>query len=127
MSGPSGGEARRMRKGWRLLLALLGTALLGMIAPAAPAEPKPEAAARVTLEVGWGPGATPSQESPSVEMEMSEGRIVEAISWPEGTPIASGAEGRIRPGRSGRGRSGKVRASVEAPIGASLRGEGRRP
>jgi len=76
---------------------------------------------RMTVEVAWStPSAStaaPDGDAGEVALEVSEGRVVEAVAWPDGPtpePQAGGAW------RLGRARSGKVRARVESPVGASL-------
>ena len=112
-----------MRKGRRKVLAFLGMVLLGTIVRAAPPEPVPggSAAVRIALEVTWavrgGPDVAPL---PTLELELNEGWVVEALTWP------TGARRKPQPGSPGvvdlgTGRTGRVRALIEAPLGASLR------
>ena len=52
-------------------------------------------------------------------LELTEGRVIEAMAWPAGSP--DGAERRPDGGwRLGSGRTGRARARIEAPTGASL-------
>lgn len=112
-----------MRNGRRLLLAMLGASLLGMLASGAPAEPRTEgaSAAHLTLEVEWNTPATPAQDAPAVELELTEGQILGAVAVPGGglpepIPVAKADAAWAL----GSGRSGRVRTRVEAPLGASL-------
>ena len=52
-----------------------------------------------------------------VELEVSQGRLAEALAWPTG-PETSRATDQLW--RLGVGRSGRVRARIEAPVGARL-------
>ena len=113
-----------MRKGWRKVLALLGLFLLGTTVQAAPPEPVPGGggAVRIALEVTWTvrSGGADAAPLPVLELELNEGRVLEALAWP------SGARRKPEPGSPGvldlgPGRTGRVRALIEAPLGASLR------
>lgn len=120
-----------MRKGWRNILAGLCWLLFGGLVPAAPADPVPgrsEGHVRLTVEIAW---STPSAAvsgvgvigGNDVELEVSEGRVIEAVASPADSalPLKPGPE-RMEGGgwRLGSERVGRVRARVEAPVGASL-------
>jgi hypothetical protein len=114
-----------MRKGWRKLLAMLGMVLFGTIVDAAPPEPPGGGGkvVRIAVEVSWavrGGGA-----DGVMALELTEGRVVEALSWPDGVrrqrhpePLAAGGLDL------GPAPTGQVRALIEAPLGASLRLQG---
>jgi hypothetical protein len=114
-----------MRKGRRKLLASLGVFLLGTVVWGAPPDPPvvgDGSLVRLTVEVGWGvpPGSVvPESEGCPLDLEVSGGRVVDAIAWPAVT--RGGPEARAQGGwRLGTGRAGRVRARVEAPAGADL-------
>src|SRR4051812_5530744 len=113
-----------MRNGWRKAGIAWGIVLLGTTCPAAPQDSTVGPAVRLTVEVGWSlpdlPALPEAPEPTGVLLEMSDGRVVEALGWPSGTST--------RPSRRddgswvlGREPTGRVRARVEAPIGASLK------
>src|SRR6476646_9558782 len=110
-----------MRKGWRKYLAAFGAILLaGLSARAAQPDPFPVGAraVRMAVEVVWADAA--GEADGSVELDLTEGNVVEAMTWPGGDRRAAGA----RPGQVvnlGPRRRGRVRALLEAPLGASLR------
>ena len=117
-----------MRNGWRGLIAVVAGLLCGGAASAAgrvsdavPGSGEPPF--RLTVEVAWTTPPPPSTagEPGEVELEVTDGRVVDAVAWPGGPSTAPGpaAQGggvwRLGPGRSGR-----VRVRVEATPGASL-------
>ena len=113
-----------MRKGWRKVLALLGLFLLRTTVQAAPTEPVPGGGGtvRIALEVTWTvrSGGADSAPLPVLGLELNEGRVIEAVAWP------SGARRKPEPGSPGvldlgPGRTGRVRALIEAPLETSLR------
>src|SRR5438105_2858534 len=113
-----------MRKGRRKVLAILGMVLLGTILRAAPPEPFAGGegrAVRIAVEVTWVVRAG-AADAP-MALELTEGRVVEALAWPGGERRAPGPRSDavldLGPGRTGR-----VRALIEAPLGASLRLQG---
>ncbi len=116
----------RMRNGWRKLLASLTIALLGTIATAASpnAVPKPGVSPAkltvevLTVEVNWKVTAVPPEEEGGVDLELTEGRVVDAIAWETGT--SNGPRPQMRGWRLGDEQAGRVRVQVEAPLGASL-------
>lgn len=115
-----------MRKGRRKVLVGLGLFLIGTTVAAAPPNspaPPEKAAVRMTVEISWKAPAsttTPSSvEGGGLDLELSEGRVVDALAWPvrpRGGPVAA-PPNRWRLGVES---SGRVRARVEAPMGASL-------
>src|SRR3954451_17303621 len=114
-----------MRKGRRKLLAAFGAILLaGVSARAAQPEPFPGVGARavrMAVEVVWADAA--GEADGSVELDLTEGQVVEAMSWPGGDRRGAG----VRAGQVvnlGPRRRGRVRALLEAPLGASLRLQG---
>jgi hypothetical protein len=111
-----------MRNGRRGAWTWAAILLLGAGASAAPlpranrGTPTP---VRLTVEVHW--NAPAAKDSAPAELEPTEGRIVDAIAWPEPAPGDPGP----RPSSKGRwelgpGASGRVRARLEMPIGAAL-------
>src|SRR3954454_6088389 len=114
-----------MRKGRREILAALGLMfLLGTTLVAAPPDPFPGSGSkpvRVAVEVSWADRAGGGDGA--FELDMTEGRVVEALTWPGGERRRTG----LRPGGTlelGPERGGRVRALIEAPLGASLRLQG---
>src|SRR5829696_6730402 len=121
-----------LRKGRREILAAWGWFLTGIIAVAAPPSPGPTSApapspagggptVRLTVEVAWRlPTPPPSSagDEPGLELELTEGRVVEATAWPAGS--RGQAARRPRGWRLGAEPSGRARARVAAPLGASL-------
>lgn len=126
-----------MRKGLRLPIFGLLLTLAAGAAALAPAGARAESdrvengAVRLTVEIQWGqpglpplPGGDPAG-GPTVELEPSEGRIVEAVAWPPGPGVSPPTGARPTPlaGSAwtlGPARGGRVRVRVEAPIHASL-------
>lgn len=112
-----------MRNGWRKNLASLGLFLLGTIAVAAPPPTPPAppggAAVRMTVEVSWKglPSPTPGEHT-GLDLEVSEGRIVEALAWPPRS--RGGAAAQPNGWRLGTEANGRVRARIEAPLEANL-------
>src|SRR4051794_12323316 len=95
-----------MRKGRRKLLAALGLFLFGTVVAAAPpmppsSPPSPGPAAtpvRLTIEVAWKVPplpSTPAGDDAGLDLELSEGRVIDAMAWPSTT--------RGGPRRLGRG------------------------
>lgn len=117
------GRDDRMRNGWRglQLLTLLGV-LPGVWAPSAFAAQGPGLADRpvkLTLDIAWtvpAASAASVQASP-VELELSDGRVVDVTPWPSG--VEPRREGE-RLWRLGFGPAGRVRTRVDAPVGSSL-------
>lgn len=102
-----------MHKGRRGVLAGLAIVLLGTSARAAPLETKGlEPPVRLTVEVDW---SLPGPAAASASLELTEGRILEVAGGPE-----QGARGPGSDGAPGVGTWGRMRARLEAPIGASL-------
>jgi hypothetical protein len=98
--------------------------LLGTLALAAPRETEgAELPIRLTVEVHWNQPAAAGLGGPPglpASLELTAGRVLEAMSWAEEgseDPVPSSADARWM---LGTGRSGRVRARLEAPIGASL-------
>ncbi len=88
----------------------------------------------LTIELSWGlsrevavggVGIEDGESVPDVLLELSEGRVVEAIAWPPGewgegsggSSMGPGAEGSWRLGRA---REGRVRVRLETALEASL-------
>jgi hypothetical protein len=119
-----------MRKGWRkhvagVVLFLWGTLALG--APPGPPAAGSGGRVRLTAELSWRlPAAVAmaaaAADDAGLELEISEGQVVEATAWPEATRTAPArrGRGRGRGWRLGSGPSGRVRVRLEAPLGASL-------
>ena len=82
-------------------------------------------AVRLTVELSWSPvvGKAPVDEATNgtgVDLEVPGGRVVEAIPWPAnltGKALDARPDG-VWP--VGSGRSGRVRARIEAPLSSSL-------
>ncbi len=123
-----GGMTSRMRTGRRDTTLASGLALLAALVGAAPTEPRPAPAGpaiRMTVEVDWsmpppppGGGRAPGP-NPAAELSINAGRVVEVAACPPGP----GPDARIRPDGSWSlppGAKGRVRARVEAPMGAEL-------
>ncbi|MGE3820553.1 MAG: hypothetical protein AB7I30_14160, partial [Isosphaeraceae bacterium] len=113
-----------MRNGWRQALFLVtGLLATGSLEAAWRDSPSGgERPVRLSVEVSWSvpQGAEAlamAPPAPEVELELSEGRVLEAIAWPSGEEPERRGE-RLQ--RLGGGRSGRVRARIELPIGASL-------
>src|SRR5882724_13713296 len=116
-----------MRKGRRKLLAALGLFLFGTAVAAAPPTPPqmPQAVApppvRLTVELAWRvppSAAAPKGDDAGLDLELSEGQVVDALAWPATT--RGGPKRRTRGWRLGNELTGRVRARIEAPLGASL-------
>lgn len=116
-----------MRKGRRTVLIVLTWFLPimggGILEAARPDSPSGvEQPVCLTVEVAWSfpsPSGGDAQGAPAseVELELSEGKILEAVAWPSGADPERLGD---RLHRLGGGRSGRVRARVEIPIGSSL-------
>src|SRR5262249_19889099 len=132
-----------MRRDWRQVLAVCGLFLWGANALAAPQEGAKERRTaarepvRLTIELGWKiPRAGLSQDQdafgrpglevvPELTLEVSEGRVIQALAWPGGeasNPDRSYSFGPDPRGgwRLGTQPEGRVRARIEAPPDASL-------
>jgi hypothetical protein len=115
-----------MRRGARKAMLALGAVLLGMATPAAPSEPKgSDGPVRLTIEVDWTLPALPTLPTgpapTGVALELTEGRAIEVVAPPGaagGEPLVARGEGAWDLGAAP---SGRVRARIEAPLGASLR------
>ena len=108
-----------MRKGWRNVVAAVGL-LAGSLASHALARTSSggsEASVRLTVEIAWTAPVSSAVETGEVELELSEGQVVEAVAWPDG-PAPALKSGRVWGLGSDRG--GRVRARIEAPLGAGL-------
>jgi len=97
--------------------------VLAILAGAAPSEPRPAPTGptiRLAVEVDWSvAGEPPGSPAPPAQMSLSAGRIVAVQPW----PANGGGEASARPDGSwsiGRGGKGRVRALLEAPLGAEL-------
>ncbi|WP_406698796.1 hypothetical protein V5E97_07905 [Singulisphaera sp. Ch08] len=74
---------------------------------------------RMTVEVAWKvPPSSPPVENPGLELELSEGRVIEALAWPART--RGGPAPRANGWRLGNESNGRIRARIEAPLNASL-------
>ena len=133
-----------MRREWRAVLGLFwGLFLVGTTVAAAPQDGKNETRGagedpvRLTVELSWsvsgravvgdgrGGGISGVEVIPNVTLELTGGRVVEAIAWPagrtgEGLDTQSMGPGSAGSWRLGKGREGRVRARIEAPLEASL-------
>lgn len=115
-----------MRKGRREILAGLVAFLIGTVVEAAPPAPPPHPQGggppvRLTVELTWRmPPLSPSAAvDAGLDLELSEGRVLDALAWPPGG--SRGGPKRLAQGwRLGTELAGKVRARIEAPLGASL-------
>ena len=116
-----------MRKGRRKILLALGLLLFMGPALGAPGDLTPGGAAapvRLTIEVSWTvpegveAGAAVAATAGGVELEVSEGRVVDALAWPSGVEPEARGERVWRLGASDR--AGRVRARIEAAVGANL-------
>ncbi|HEX8200390.1 MAG TPA: hypothetical protein VF590_07880, partial [Isosphaeraceae bacterium] len=106
------------------MLAGAVVVLFGTFSPAAPSEPRgADAPIRMTVEVTWelaSPPGLPGPPAPPATLEVPGGRILEAQGGvEEGSedPTPTAVESRRVLGSE---RSGRVRARIEAPTGASL-------
>jgi len=119
-----------MRKGRRAITAGLGALLLwGLVSTFADAkgvDPNAGGPVRLTVEIAWSRTAAANDaEAHEVDLEVSEGQIVDAVALPwEGDrhgadepPPERTAAGAWRLGSKPRGRA---RVRVEAPVGAGL-------
>ncbi|MGE5754604.1 MAG: hypothetical protein ACM35G_02640, partial [Planctomycetaceae bacterium] len=102
-------------------MAGVGMVLFGTIVQAAPPEPPPGGAdkpVRLTVEVAW--TMPPAPEGTACGLELTEGTVVEALTWPGGERRAME---RLPEGAwpLGTEPSGRVRARIEGPLTASLR------
>src|SRR5438552_714422 len=125
-----------MRREWRNVLAVGGLFLVGTAVAAAPPESSKEGRSpggdvvRLTVELSWGMPRTgiarehgavgvPGVESdPEFVLEMSEGRVIEALAWPpEDTKdprrLSSSGPGPEGSWRLGKEPEGRVRARIE--------------
>ena len=133
-----------MRREWRNVLAFCGWFLVGSAVAAPPERPAEVRApgvepVRLTVDLSWRmsatvgataqhPGATRvtgAESDPAFVLEVSEGRVVEAMAWPPEGPSDLGRRGGSGPGPEGSWRlgtdpQGRVRARIEAPLGARL-------
>ncbi len=126
-----------MRRESRKVLAIGLLFLTGIGGGAARQDGQPSAAAgrsesvRMTVELSWAlAGSKVADGSPEagesgVVLEMSEGRVIEAIAWPRGSRGERGSPPGWGPSPSGGWRlgvlnEGRVRARVEAPVDAKL-------
>ena len=129
-----------MRKGWRAVLGLCGLFLLGASVAAAPRDGKRESResgsepVRMTIELSWilprgevvgGAGIPGDPVTPDIVLELTEGRVVEAMVWPAADSEAGSRALSVRSGPEGgcllgKAREGRVRARVESPLDASL-------
>ncbi len=85
---------------------------------------------RMTIELSWGitgkaVDGSSQAANPGVELQVSEGRVVEAVSWPPGprgeTVVPTGwGPSESRGWRLGVANEGRVRARIEAPLNAKL-------
>ena len=77
---------------------------------------------RLSVEISWSsPGAENAGAADEVELEISEGQVVGVLALPDDRDKAAAPERKSAGAwRLGPRRGGRVRARVEAPIGASL-------
>lgn len=117
-----------MRKGRRKVLAILGMFLLGTLGAAAPPDPAAgglsETPVRLTVEMSWTfPADAPPLpgEGTTLGLTMSEGKVVEALTWPvKGDRAIQPARAADGEWRMSTASSGRVRARIEAPLGAAF-------
>ncbi len=123
-----------MRKGLRERLGITLLALLGLCVGSlrgAPVRTRiyDSGQVRLTVEITWGSTELPAlptgadRAAKAVELELTEGRVVEALTWPRGTEgiEPSGPDkGTPEIWTLGEGPAGRVRVRVEAPLGGSL-------
>jgi hypothetical protein len=118
------GIEHRMRNGVRSVLVLAVLAPWGRAADAAPGRRDGPEPIRLTVEVSWsgeGLPPLPGEGGPGpVEVEPSEGRVVEAVAWPPDPGVEPPGPSGGRAWRLGGAASGRARVRVEAPAGASL-------
>lgn len=126
-----------MRRESRTVLAMGLLFLMGMGGGAARQDGKPTAgvskseSVRMTIDLSWalvsgklGDGS-PQPDGSGVELELSEGRVVDAIVWPPGLLGQRAVPQGWGPSPSGGWRlggsnAGRVRARIEAPVDARL-------
>ncbi|MHB1561380.1 MAG: hypothetical protein ACYC61_28365, partial [Isosphaeraceae bacterium] len=125
-----------MRRESRRILAIALSILTGVAGGAAREEGKPPAGAksesvRMTIELSWvlagdkaADGSRQAGES-GVGLELSAGRVIEAIAWPPGRRGPPGSPPKWGPSPSGGWRlgessEGRIRARIEAPVDAKL-------
>jgi len=111
-----------MRNGRRNFLAslvihLLMGAIAMAAAPNSPAKPG-VAPVRLTVDVSWKVASIPPGVVEAVDLEMTEGQVVDALAW--GSEVQRGPRPEVRGWRLGVEPSGRIRARLEAPLGASL-------
>lgn len=122
-----------MRREWRKVLAFGVFFLASVVGPAAPQEAPTErrgpstAPVRMAIELIWGlSGKGEAQgDGSEVSVEVSAGRVIEAIAWPPRSPreaAGSPGWGPVAGGgwRLGDGGEGRARARIEAPLDAML-------
>ena len=118
---PTGGVVNGMRGGWRNVLVCLGFVLLGTTAPAVPPESVPAGAGhsvRFTIEVAWTSPA--GREGTGCQLELTEGRVIEALAWPAGERLATTPlDDELW--SLGTTPAGRARVRIEAPLTTSLR------
>jgi hypothetical protein len=120
----------RMPYGRRAVAFGIGAVLALAVAARAEA-PSTSPPVRLTAEITWKSPPLPTLPGPAgaadeasgataVELEMTAGRVLGAVAWPE--PASGGPEELSDGGRwrLGTARHGRVRVRVEAPITASL-------
>ena len=106
-------------------MSVCGLALLATLAGASPRQGPSGLPIRMTVEVDWSIPALPvlpaservAPPAPPVELSISGGRVVEMVPWPGGPACQSRPDGSWSVGS---GTKGRVRARVEAPLGAEL-------
>src|SRR5689334_11071915 len=109
----------RMRKERRKSLGLLGIVVLGTCSLGAHGDVSGhDAVVRLTVEVDWtlppDPGvAVAGVPVPGVELELTEGRIAGVVGRPGAAEPLAKPDGVWL---AGLGRSGRVRARIEAPV-----------
>ena len=113
-----------MRRGRRGTIIGWLAALLGPMVAAAPAaDEAADLPVRLTVELAWESADGAAAPVPEVTLGLNEGRIIEALAWPGAGPSPEARAASARPEgpwRLGAGRVGRVRAQIEAPVGASL-------
>ncbi len=105
-----------------MLASLTWLLLFGSFGPPAHADPTPPTTAdrpvRLTVEIAW---TNPAVEAGEIILEVSEGRVIDAVAWPGSSGATRGPERQAENlWRLGAERSGKVRARIEAPVASSL-------
>ena len=122
-----------MRKEWRKVLAIGVLFLMGVGGGAARQDGKTAGPAtssdaiRLTIELSWvfsadNEGDNGSQGKAGIRLELSEGRVIEAMPWPSGETGSPPGWGPADGGswRLGVGAEGRIRARIEAPVDANL-------